>query len=334
MPPSVSIIVPAYNEEATIGSLLEAVATQTYPQPQLEVVIADGFSQDGTRAEIDSFQRAHPALRVRVVDNPRRTIPSGLNRAIAATRGEVIIRLDAHSIPIPQYVERCVSAIEGGKGSVVGGVWEIRPGAAGWIAGGIAQAAAHPMGAGDAGYRLGAQAGAVDTVPFGAFRRDLTEEVGCFDESLLTNEDYEFNTRVRRQGGVIWLDPAIRSTYIARSTLASLARQYWRYGFWKFRMLRRYPTSLRWRQALPPLFVITLITGIISSLFFPIARILLLAEIILYVASLTAAGLRAAIIQRRPLLAGGFVLAIATMHLAWGGGFLWSLAQTSGEQHG
>ena len=108
-------------------------------------------------------------------------------------------------------------------------------------------------------YRLAAAPGAVDTVPFGAFRRSLIERIGPFDETLLTNEDYEFNTRIRQRGGTVWLDPAIRSVYFARPDLAALARQYFRYGFWKFRMLQRYPGTVRWRQALPPLFVASLV---------------------------------------------------------------------------
>ena len=99
----------------------------------------------------------------------------------------------------------------------------------------------------------------MDTVPFGAFRRSLIDKIGLFDETLLTNEDYEFNTRIRQSGGRVWLDPEIVTVYYARSTLRDLARQYWRYGYWKFRMLRRYPDTLRWRQALPPLFVASLI---------------------------------------------------------------------------
>ena len=123
----------------------------------------------------------------------------------------------------------------------------------------IAAAASHPLGVGDALYRHASKASQVDTVPFGAFKRELLALVGFFDESLLTNEDYEFNTRIRKSGGTIWLDPAIRSVYFARPTLAALARQYSRYGFWKWRMLRRYPETLRWRQGLPPLFVLSLL---------------------------------------------------------------------------
>jgi len=174
----------------------------------------------------------------------------------------------------------------------------------------------------------------VDTVPFGSFRRTLIDQVGFFDETLLTNEDYEFNVRVRKSGGRIWLAPSIRSVYFARSTLMELMRQYWRYGFWKWRMLRRYPDTLRWRQALPPLFVLGLISLIVLSLFIPFARFLLAGVLVLYFSIMIVAALRAAFQQRNGSLLLGLPLAIPAMHLSWGSGFLWSILTSSFPKHG
>lgn len=142
--PCVSIITPCYNEHKTIGLLLEGVYRQSYPRAAMEVVIADGGSTDATLEVIREFQSSHPDLMIRVVSNPQRITPAALNRAIAAARGEILIRLDAHSIPAHDYVARCVAALEQGLGDNVGGVWEIRPGANGWIARAIAVAAATP----------------------------------------------------------------------------------------------------------------------------------------------------------------------------------------------
>lgn len=322
--PFVSIIIPCYNEEATIHKLLEALRAQTYPLAQMEVVISDGFSTDGTRDVIAGFKKQNADLSVRVVDNKAKTIPSGVNQAIRESSGEILIRLDAHSMPIPEYVARCVEAHQAGKGDNVGGVWEIRPGADTWVAESISFAAAHPLGVGDAMYRLNAKAGAVDTVPFGSFRRELIQKIGAFDESLLANEDYEFNTRVREAGGTVWLDPAIRSVYFSRSTFGKLAGQYWRYGFWKFKMLKRYPHTLRWRQALPPVFVLALLTLIVLSLGLAVARVLLVLQLFVYFFVLGLAGLRLAMKTRKGFLFWGLPFAIATMHIAWGMGFLWS----------
>jgi len=334
MLPKVSVIVPCYNEQSTIRLLLDALHQQTYPRAQMEVIISDGMSQDGTRAAVATFQQDCPDLDVRVVDNPRRNIPSCVNRGIEASRGEIIVRFDGHAKPYPDYVENCVNAHHQGRGENVGGIWEIRPGADTWIAHAIAVAAAHPLGVGDALYRHTKQAAEVDTVPFGSFRRTLIDRVGFFDESLLTNEDYEFNARVRKSGGRIWLDPSIRFVYFARATLLDLIRQYWRYGFWKWRMLRRYPDTLRWRQALPPLFVLSLLTLLVLSLFVPLFRIILVLELIAYFSIMIVAGLGAAIQHRRAYLIVGLPLAIPAMHLSWGMGFLWSLLTSGIEQNG
>jgi len=323
--PSVSIIIPCYNEQGTIRKLLEAVYAQTFSRADLELVIADGMSTDGTRAEIAAFSKAYPDLRIAIVENPVQSIPSALNCAIKETRGEIIVRLDAHSVPYPDYIERCVADLQAGLGENVGGVWEIHPGATTWLAQSIAAAASHPLGVGDALYRHASKASQVDTVPFGAFKRELLALVGFFDESLHTNEDYEFNTRIRKAGGTIWLDPAIRSVYFARSSLTALARQYSRYGFWKWRMLRRYPETLRWRQGLPPLFILSLVGGVVLAAFLPFFRILLAAEVFVYCLILVAAGIHTSIIQKKALLGFGLPIAIATMHIAWGAGFLWSM---------
>ncbi|HEX5942595.1 MAG TPA: glycosyltransferase family 2 protein [Anaerolineales bacterium] len=334
MSPKVSIIVPCYNEQSTIRLLLEALCEQTYPRTDMEVIVADGISTDSTRDVIAAFQNDVPDLSVRVVENPRRYIPSGLNRAIEASRGEIIVRVDGHSKPYPDYVANCIAAHEAGRGDNVGGIWEIHPGADTWIAKSIAVAAAHPLGVGDALYRHAKHAAEVDTVPFGSFQRTLIERVGFFDESLLTNEDYEFNARIRKAGGKIWLDPSIRSIYFARATLLELIRQYWRYGFWKWRMLRRYPDTLRWRQALPPLFVLSLMGLSILSILIPFARILLAAELILYFSIMILAGFRAALREQQAYLILGLPLAIFTMHIAWGSGLLWSMLTSSVKKHG
>ncbi len=323
--PLVSVVVPCYNEQATICLLLNALYQQDYPRQDMEVIIADGRSSDNTRGQIEGFYNLHPDLCIRVIDNARRTIPSGLNCAISASQGEYIVRLDAHSVPYPDYVSRCVAALDKGLGMNVGGVWEIRPGNPGAIARAIAASASHPLGVGDAQYRFTNQAQQVDTVPFGAFRRSLIDQIGGFDETLLTNEDYEFNVRIRRAGGKIWLDPTIRSKYFARATIPELARQYWRYGYWKARMLVRYPETLRWRQGLPPLFVLSILVLLLLTIGMPVARWLLFSEIILYLLVLLLVSIGLALKKKDSFLLFGVPIAIGTMHISWGSALLWSL---------
>jgi len=320
----VSIIIPCFNEQDTISLLLEAIRQQSFPMDEGEVVIADGMSKDGTRAAIVEFQQAHPEMRVRVIDNPARLIPCGLNRAIQAANGEYLVRLDAHSVPSKEYVALCVQALENGKGEIVGGVWDIQPRGDGWMQRSIAWAASHSLGVGDAHYRVGSTAQAVDTVPFGAYKRALIDRIGMYDESLLANEDYEFATRVRKSGGVVWLDPEIRSRYFARGSFAALAKQYWRYGFWKVRMLIRYPDTLRWRQ-LSGAFVLSWLVLIGLSPWWWLARWLLLAEAVVYGTALAISGWQIARREKDWQMLLGVPMAISTMHFSWGSGFLWSL---------
>lgn len=324
-PTQVSVIIPCYNEVATIQPLLDALYDQTYPRQAMEVVISDGSSTDGTQAAIEDWQSSHSDLRVTVIVQPSRGIPAALNIALKAAKGAIIVRLDAHSKPNPEYVARSVETLEAGKAENVGGVWDIQPGNKGWIARSIAAAAGHPIGVGDARYRFTNQAGFVDTVPFGAFHRDLLDRIGMFDETLLTNEDYEFNTRVLQSGGRIWLDPGIRSAYMARDTLGTLAKQYWRYGYWKVQMLRRYPETLRWRQALPPVFVAGLALLVLLSPFWKVAIWTLLSVASLYLVILGLAGIQLAIRKKDIFLVPGVPLAIAAMHFSWGTAFLWGL---------
>lgn len=329
--PIVSIIIPCYNEQETIASLLTAIYQQTYPLKLIEVIVADGNSNDNTLQVIETFIADHPELAIRIIENPERIIPKALNRAIDAAQGEIIVRLDAHSLPNQDYIAKCVAALEQKLGENVGGMWEIEAGAETWIARSIAVAAAHPLGVGDARYRVGGKAQTVDTVPFGAFWKSLFERIGKFNENLLTNEDYEFNTRIRLNGGKIWFDPEIRTKYFARKNLGELARQYWRYGYWKAKMLLIYPKTLRWRQLLPPLFVLSLLVLLCLSLFISPARYLLLFVVGAYLLVLFGIGFQEALRRKQIYLFVGLPLSMATMHLAWGSAFLWSIVTAHGK---
>lgn len=322
VPTRVSVIVPCYNESAAIGELLAAIRDQDYPLANLRVIVADGMSQDGTRRLIEEFVVRHPGVQVEVVDNPSRSIPSALNRALARADGEFVIRLDAHSAPDPDYVTRCLETLVETGAANVGGVWRIRPDGTGWMARAIAAAGAHPLGAGDARYRTSGVAGPVETVPFGAFPRNWLTRMGGYDESLHSNEDYELNHRLRSAGGTIWFDPRIRSTYRARGDVVALAYQYFRYGFWKARMLRRHPDSIRWRQVLPPLFVASLLVLGLVSLWSRMAQQVLGVESLLYLTVIGVAGIAQAARYRDAGLLLGFPLAVSTMHISWGLGFL------------
>jgi len=324
----ISVIVPCYNEQNTIVLLLQAIYDQDWDHSFLEVIIADGLSSDNTRSVIAAFEQVHPDLEIKVIDNPARIIPAALNLAIEHANGEIIVRLDAHCIPERSYISRCHSGLTSNLAENVGGIWKIKPSQEGWIPLSIAAAASHPLGVGDARYRYTRTAGYVDTVPFGSYWKRLLEEIGRFDETLLTNEDYELNARLRKSGYRIWLDPEIRSTYFSRPSLDQLGKQYWRYGFWKWKMLNRYPGTIRWRQGLPPLFVLLLGLLLLLTLIEPASFVLFLAIIVTYTGILIASSIKKALFHRDPRLLAGIPLAIITMHFCWGSGFIWSVVSS------
>lgn len=321
----VSVIVPCYNEEKTIALLLEALYKQTFPTKEMEVIIADGISTDNTRLVIENYLKEYPGLHVEVADNPNRTIPAALNIAIGEASGEYIVRLDAHSVPDPNYVTLCIEGLDQGLGTNVGGIWKIKPGNDSIIAKSIAIAAAHPLGVGDAKYRYSDQAEHVDTVPFGAFKRDLVKEIGWFDETLLSNEDYEFNVRIRESGGTIWLNPEIRAVYFARSTYNELIKQYWRYGYWKANMLKRYPMTIRLRQAAPPVFVFSILVLPILSQWNLVFSQVLGLEVVSYTLVLSLVGLQKMLMNKEIRYLLTIPIAITLMHISWGSAFLWGI---------
>ena len=329
--PEVSIVIPCLNEEKTILGLLDAILHQTYSHSKLEVIISDGLSEDNTRNLIVGFQTQHPDLCIKVLDNPVRRIPTGLNQAIREARAPIITRLDAHAIPAADYIERSVDALKAGLGDNVGGVIDVKPGADSLIARAISIATAHPLGVGDAKYRWATKASEADTVAFGTYYKAKVEEIGYYNEELRANEDYEFNSRIRAAGGKIWIDPKIRAVYYSRSTLKTLARQYFTYGFWKFRMLRRNPETLRWRQALPPVFVIGVLMLSLLFAFFSWARVLLIICLGVYLFILTAASAKIALNKMDLRLVFGIPLAIICMHFCWGAGFWWSILNPKKE---
>jgi glycosyltransferase involved in cell wall biosynthesis len=290
-----------------------------------EIVVADCRSSDATLERIATYPHAATLPPIRVVSCPLRSTPMALNRAIEAASGDVIIRLDGHSRPAREYVERCVQAIEPERAGVGGGIWRIEPGATTRQGAAIALAAAHPFGAGDALYRTGQGLTSprdVDTVPFGCFRRSLWQDLGGFDEHFLGNQDYEFNYRVRRAGLRVILDPAIQAVYVARPTVIALARQYFRYGWWKGETLKRHPRSLRWRQAVPAAFVATLMLLAVLTPIVPAAFIALAAVVGVYALTAAAASIHAAARAGAHRLVPHLVVVFATIHVLWGVGLL------------
>ncbi|MGB7539223.1 MAG: glycosyltransferase family 2 protein [Anaerolineales bacterium] len=330
-PPRISVLIPCRNEERTIEQVLEALHRQSFPAGRIEVIVADGRSTDGTRERIEGFARAHPGWALRWVDNPGLSAPAGLNAALREAHGEIILRMDAHAIPDPDYVEQCVRAFERSGCDGVGGGISIQPGGGGVVARAIAAAVANPFATGGVRYRSGGTEGEVDTVPFAAFRRDVFRRVGGFNERVPVNEDYEFNYRVRAAGGRIFFSPAIRSRYIARGDLAALVRQYYFYGRQKAVMLSFHPKSIRLRQLIPALFAPSLAVLGAGSFLLPPLAIILGLELLAYAAVSAGFAGREAAVRKDAALFPTLMLIFFCIHSAWGVGFWIGAARSLGR---
>lgn len=251
--PFVSIVIPTRNEARHIGECLDAILAGSYPPHRLEIIIADAGSTDATRDIIAGYQARD--ARIRLVENPGRSAGAGLNAAIAHARGDIILRVDGHTLVAPDYVERCVERLAGDEGlGNVGGPQN--PIGEGLFGEAIALALRSPFSMGGSPFRYTVQPRYLDTVYLGAFRRPVLERLGGFDPRLPANEDYELNYRLRRAGFRILCDPAIRSKTYTRRDVLGLARQYLRYGYGKACVLAKHPRSIAGRQLLALLLMV------------------------------------------------------------------------------
>ena len=306
--PAVSVIVPARDAEDTLGEALDSIFSQDYDGP-LEVVVADGSDNNNT-AEI---VRKWPA--VKLIRNAQKTIGFGINAAIQAASGDVLVRCDAHSRLPQSYVRKAVTTLLRTGAANVGG--QQVPVGETFLERAVAIAMSMPLGAGDARYRLGGRNGPVDTVYLGTFRRDALMAVGGFDPTFLHNQDYEINWRLRDRGDMIWFDSELAVFYRPRGTLKRLAQQYFNYGRWKAEVLRCHPRSIRLRQLAPPVLVMG-IAGALAAVAMGFAWGVLLPLSYLGALALWPLGVG---IKRREWAALALAPVLATMHLSWGIGF-------------
>jgi glycosyltransferase involved in cell wall biosynthesis len=313
--PDVSVVIPVRNEASTIETVIRSVQDQEFAGT-LEVVVADGGSTDGTSEILLNLARRNS--RLLIVQNKATTTPAGLNTAIRASSGQIIVRLDGHSVLPPGYVARAVRTLEDKQADNVGGIQ--RAVGRSFIERAIALAMTSRMGVGNARFHYGGRSGPTDTVYLGCFRRDVFDRFGFFDETLIRNQDYELNLRIRQGGGLVWFDPRLEVEYRPRSTIRDLWTQYSQYGRWKREVLRRYPKSVKVRQLAAP----ALLIGLAGSGVLALTPLRAISAIVpsLYGAALLAATLNAAVF-RRSEAALLLPLVLPTMHVAWGLGFLW-----------
>ena len=315
--PFVSVIMPIRNEAAFIAESLDAVLAQDYPADRMEVIVVDGQSTDGTAEVAARYCRSDS--RLILLSNPARIVPAALNLGIRQSHGNILVRVDGHTVIAPDYVRRCVEHLQRGEADNVGGL--MRSVGRAYFGRAAALATSSPFGIGNSPFHYSEKEQFSDTVYLGAYRREVFDRIGLFDEALQCNQDYELNYRLRSAGGRILCTPEIQSIYYCRESLPAIWRQYFQYGLWKVETLRRHPKSLQPRQLAAPALVLGLVALALLGLSFHPAWILLALGGLFYLILAAAFALPKAMRAGSLSLWPGIVLTFLTLHLAWGSGF-------------
>ncbi|MBA4374492.1 MAG: glycosyltransferase family 2 protein [Thermodesulfovibrio sp.] len=318
---TVTVIIPCRNEEKYIGKFIATLAGQNYfdglPHEKTEVLFVDGESTDRTREIIEQQTRDHPFMRV--LSNPQRIVPEAMNIGIRQAKGDVIIRMDAHTEYPPDYITNCVECLDRTGAENVGGpIISISDTFCGKA---IAAGMSSVFGVGNSRFRLGGFEGYVDTVPFGAYRRDVFDRIGLFDTELVRNQDDELNYRLIKNGGKIFMGSGIKSYYYPRDSIGKLWKQYYEYGYWKVRVIRKHGLPASWRHLVPVTFVLSILLTGLLALFEPRAAYLFSAIAGSYALLAVFFSIRIAAekgIRYLPVLP----IVFATLHVSYGFGFL------------
>ncbi len=312
----VSVIMPVRNEVAYIEGSIRSVVRAGESADDVEIIVVDGMSDDGTRELVERLRGEIPNLRL--IDNPERTVPYAMNRGLRAATHDVIVRVDGHAELYPDFFEQSFAALAAHPNvSCVGGPIEnVAEGAASEA---ISAALGSPFGVGNARFRTGGHEGYVDTLAFGMYRKADLFDVGLFDEELTRNQDDEMNFRLVRAGRPIWFTDKIRSRYFVRSSFRKLWRQFFQYGYWKVYVNRKHRAVTNLRQLAPPAFVAWLVLSVVLGLFWEPARWALLLTVLVYLAG-------AVYFARKQISSlegtARVVLAFVVLHLSYGAGYL------------
>ncbi len=283
--PFVSIVIPTRNEESYIEKCLDACLSQTYPSEKIEIIVVDGMSQDRTKEIVKQYTQNYK--NIKLLDNPKKITPSAMNIGIKESKGDIVIKVDGHSKISNNYVEKSVEKLStNDEVWAVGGPIETIGKSR--IAEGIAYAMSSRFGVGNSLFRTlkdNQKDVFVDTVPFAAFPRWVFDRVGLFDEEFVRTQDYEMNLRIRKMGGKILLTPALRSIYFSRRNLKGLFRQYFQYGFYKVKVIKKHKIPIGVRYLIPPaglvLFLVSLLVGLLTNSFLlPICLLCLYVSIL------------------------------------------------------
>jgi len=326
----VSIIIPCRNEEKFIGKCIDSIIAQDYLMNKLEVFVIDGISEDNTRKIVKSFIKEYSFIKL--LENPKKIVPTALNIGIRNAKGDIIFRMDAHNIYKKDYVLKCVKYLNKYTVDNIGGIWITLPGDNTIIAQSISLALSHPFGVGNAYFRIGSEEPRnVDTVPFGCYRKDVFKKIGLFNEKLIRNQDLEFNLRLKKAGGRILLVPDIVSYYYARSTLRTLAKNNFSNGFWVVYSSKFAKMPFSIRHLIPFFFVLSICTSLILSFIYRPFIYLFVLVLVTYLISNVFFSLRISI-QKGFKYFVPIMASFTTLHFSYGFGSIGGLIKLLWER--
>ncbi|MAX80976.1 MAG: hypothetical protein CL843_12490 [Crocinitomicaceae bacterium] len=318
----VSIIIPCRNEQPYIAKALDSVLNQDYVG-DLEIIVADGMSDDGTRVILDEYAAKYP--QIHWVDNPEGVVPYALNRCIAKSKGDIIIRLDAHSIYPQDYISELTKYLSSLNADNVGGVWITKPANNSAEAIAIALATSHPLGVGNSEFRLENDTiKEVDTVPYGCYKREVFDKIGLFDTDLVRNQDDELNARLKKHGGKIFMIPSVKISYFARPNFKKMRKMFYHYGLYKPLVNVKIGAPTTIRQFIPPAFTLAqllwLILALLGNFVWATVAFVLIWAPYLGIISLVSAKISGK--EKTPGLFMKLVQTFPQIHLSYGWGYL------------
>ena len=312
MLPAITVIMPVLNEESHLEASVQSILAQSYPN-DVELIVALGPSHDETNAIAKLL--AKKDKRIKLLDNPRGLTTVGLNAAIKIAKHDYIVRIDAHSEPEPGYLENAIRILLEQNADEVGGIMQAKGKSAFQKA--VAYAYTSRWGIGAASYHVGGQAGEAESAYLGIFKKSALERVGGYDEQIIRGEDWELAQRIKRTGGLVWFSPELKVTYWPRGRFDRLVKQFYSTGVWRGDLTRRDLASASKRYFMPPLLVLAILAGLVLLAFGQLIGVIPAASYLLGITlvAVLAAGLS---LKARAAL----VIALATMHLSWGWGFI------------